>query len=76
MADILNTFTAGQLFYANWRRMGDHMRHALGDVEVECPECHGECRVDYDSDIRPGTVERRTCQTCDGLGSIWREKDE
>ena len=76
MADILNTFTAGQLYYANWRRMGDHMRHALGDVEIICPECHGECRINYDSDIRPGTVERRKCQTCDGLGSIWREKDE
>ena len=28
------------------------------------------------SDIRPGTVWRRKCQTCDGLGTVWREKDE
>ena len=76
MADILNTFTAGQIYYANWRRMGDHHRHALGDMEVECESCDGTGKIETEREGKPWAVELRECPDCRGWGTVWVERDE
>ena len=71
---MIDTFGKGAAYYTNWRRMGDHTRHALGDVEQDCQHCHGGGMVDIHNDGRPwGNEKFRTCLDCAGQGVIWVE---
>ena len=73
---MLNTFGDGQRYYANWKRLGDHLHSALGDIEVECPECGGDGRVETEKFNRTWAVYWRTCERCGGRGTYWRERTE
>lgn len=52
------------------------------DKEIECPECGGEGRCEYEVavvDWKHGgylTTEMATCETCDGWGEITVEDCE
>lgn len=72
---MINNFGAGAMFYAKWRRAGDHMHATLGDVEIDCPECHGNGLVDLHNDGQPwGNEKWVTCPNCNGRGTIWVEQ--
>ena len=58
-------------------RAGDLTHEALGDVEIECPDCHGNGRVDLHNDGRPhGNEKWATCERCHGFGTVWIERRE
>lgn len=52
---------------------GDLIHRELGDIEINCPECHGEGRIEAEVSGSPWRVVRRECECCKGSGKIWQE---
>ena len=73
---MIRTFSDGQLYYANWKRLGDHHHHALGDIEITCPECDGLGMVEIERFDTPWQLEIRTCERCNGRGTYLREAED
>ena len=47
-----------------------------GKVEVECPECYGRGIAEYEEELVPWRIERRTCERCNGRGTYLREAED
>ena len=53
-------------------RFGTLLHEELGDIEVECPNCHGEGDLEVELWDRPWHLRRVTCETCHGSGEVWK----
>jgi DnaJ-class molecular chaperone len=64
-------------FYATVTRPVYHDRAGFLFLAVECPECHGEGRVDCDNGVdgfsNPFTAE---CDCCNGEGQVYEQVAE